>query len=77
MARLCPDLQRPKCGGLLDLMRALDAARPVAAELPELNRALRRTRSLRDAAAGASDPAAALAYLEAADRVIAVDDYPP
>ncbi len=77
LARLCPDLARPKCGGLLDLMRALEAAQPLAAELPELDRVLRRTRSLRGAAAGASDPAAALAYLEAAERVIAVDDYPP
>ncbi len=76
LARLCPDVGVPKAGGLLDLMRALDAARPVAGELDELNRALRRHRSLPEAAAGASDPAAALAYLEAAERVIGVDDFP-
>ncbi|WP_418316809.1 acyl-CoA dehydrogenase [Piscinibacter sakaiensis] len=75
--RLCPDLGVPKGGGLLDLMRALELAQPIADEVPELNRALRRTRSLQDAAAGASDPAAALAYLEAADKVIQVDDFAP
>ena len=72
---LCPDVGRPKAGGLLDLMRAVELARPVIDELPTLNRALRRTRSLDRAAAGARDPAAALAYLEAADRVIQVDDF--
>jgi acyl-CoA dehydrogenase len=74
---LCPDIGRPKCGGLLDLMRALELAQPLADELPELNRALRRSRSLADAAAGSREPAAALAYLQAADKVIQVDDFAP
>ena len=75
--RLCPDVGTPKRGGLLDLMQALDLAEPVGDELPMLNRHLRRTRSLEDAAAQARDPAAALAYLQAADRVIQVDDFAP
>ena len=58
-----------------DLMRALELSRPVMDELPALNRVLRRTRSLQDAAAGSRDPAAALAYLQAADRVIQVDEF--
>ena len=73
--KLCPDLSTPKAGGLLDLMRALELSRPVIDELPALNRVLRRTRSLQDAAAGSRDPAAALAYLQAADRVIQVDEF--
>ena len=44
--------------------------------LPALNKALRRTRSLDTAAAGARDPTAALAYLQAADRLIQVDHFP-
>lgn len=75
IARLCPDIGRPKGGGLLDLMHALERAQPVADELPALNQALRRTRSLEDAAAASRDPTAALAYLRAADRVIQVDDF--
>lgn len=75
VALLCPDVAIPETGGLRDLMRALELGRPLADEMPTLNRALRRTRSLAEAAAGARDPAAALAYLEAADRVIAVDDF--
>jgi acyl-CoA dehydrogenase len=43
---------------------------------PDLNKALRRTRSLADAARSAQNPELALAYLEAADRVIQVDDFP-
>ncbi|MET0334637.1 MAG: acyl-CoA dehydrogenase, partial [Rhizobacter sp.] len=43
--RLCPDVSRPKNGGLLDLMQALDAARMVGDEVDELNQALRRTTS--------------------------------
>jgi acyl-CoA dehydrogenase len=74
---LCPDIGVPKAGGLLDLMRALELSWPVADELPVLNRVLRRTRSLEQAAAGARDPAAALAYLRAADRVVQVDDFEP
>lgn len=72
--RLCPDVSRPKSGGLLDLMDALDAARAVGDEVDELNRALRRSSSLEAVASRSRRPAAALAYLRAAERVIAVDD---
>jgi acyl-CoA dehydrogenase len=75
VARLCPDLSRPKSGGLLDLMQALEFAQAVGDELPELNQALRRTHSLEAVARNARNPAAALAYLRAADRVIQVDDF--
>ena len=77
VARLCPDISKPRQGGLHDLMRALELSRPVSGELQALNHALRRTRSLEQAAAGATDPTAALAYLQAADRVIQVDDFAP
>jgi acyl-CoA dehydrogenase len=56
-------------------MQALELARAVGDELPELNAALRRTHSLEAVARQARDPAAALAYLRAADRVIQVDDF--
>lgn len=72
--RLCPDVSRPKSGGLLDLMEALDAAQSVSHEVDDLNRALRRTGSLEAVARRSRRPAAALAYLRAAERVIAVDD---
>jgi acyl-CoA dehydrogenase len=75
LARLCPDVGVPAGGGLRDLMRALELAEAVADEVPELNKVLRRTDSLEQAAAGSRDPAAALAYLIAADRVIQVDDF--
>ena len=75
IARLCPDVGVPMQGGLFALMQALALAEPVADELAMLNGKLRRTRSLEDAAVGARDPAAALAYLRAADRVIQVDDF--
>jgi acyl-CoA dehydrogenase len=75
LASLCPDVGVPKSGGLRELQQALDLARPLGDELPELNRTLRRSHSLEDAAAKARDPAAALAYLRAADRVIRVDDF--
>ncbi|HEX3142024.1 MAG TPA: acyl-CoA dehydrogenase, partial [Rhizobacter sp.] len=75
IARLCPDVSRPKNGGLLDLMQALECAKEVGDELPALNQALRRTHSLEAVARQARDPAAALAYLRAADRVIQVDDF--
>jgi len=77
VARLCPDISKPRQGGLHDLMRALELSRSVSGELQALNHALRRTRSLEQAAASATDPAAALAYLQAADRVIQVDDFAP
>lgn len=75
IARLCPDVSRPRNGGLRDLMDALELARKVGDELPELNHALRRTNSLEAAAQQSSDPELALAYLQAADRVIQVDDF--
>jgi len=57
-------------------MHALELAGSVADELPELNKVLRRTSSLQQAAENSRDPAAALAYLLAADRVIQVDEFP-
>lgn len=77
LGRLCPDLGVPASGGLRDLMQALALADAIADEVPELNKVLRRTTSLEEAARAARDPAAALAYLLAADRVIQVDDFPP
>ncbi|KQV89801.1 acyl-CoA dehydrogenase [Rhizobacter sp. Root1221] len=77
VGRLCPDIGQPRAGGLRDLMDALALSVPVADELAELNGVLRRTRSLEQAAARSRDPAAALAYLRAADRVIQVDDFAP
>jgi acyl-CoA dehydrogenase len=77
IAHLCPDIGTPKRGGLRDLIQALELSQGVADELPALNRALRRTRSLEEAAASGRDTAAALAYLKAADRVIQVDDFTP
>jgi acyl-CoA dehydrogenase len=56
-------------------MQALEYAQAVGDELPELNQALRRTHSLEAVARNARNPAAALAYLRAADRVIQVDDF--
>jgi acyl-CoA dehydrogenase len=77
MPRLCPDIGRPKSGGLLDLMQAMEAAKPLGNEVVALNRALRNGGSLESVAAQARDPVAALAYLLAADRVIQVDDFAP
>lgn len=74
LRRLCPDVSRPKSGGLLDLMNALAAAQAVGDEAAELSRALRRAPSLEAVASRSRHPAAALAYLRAAERVIAVDD---
>ncbi len=75
LARLCPDIGMPAAGGLRDLMLALELADAVGDELPELNKVLRRTESLQQAAERSRDPAAALAYLLAADQVIQVDDF--
>jgi acyl-CoA dehydrogenase len=77
VARLCPDMGLPAPGGLRDLMLALELANAVGDELPALNQVLRRTASLEQAAAQSRDPAAALAYLLAADKVIQVDDFRP
>lgn len=78
IARLCPDISVPQAGGLLDLMQALELAAAMDAnEVAELNKVLRRTHSLEETAANARDPATALAYLLAADKVIQVDDFDP
>jgi len=77
VAHLCPDVVKPASGGLHDLMTALTLADTVGDELSELNKALRRAESLPKAAANSKNPAAALAYLLAADRVIQVDDFEP
>jgi len=77
LARLAPDVSRPKSGGLLDLMQALGLAEEIGAEeVIALQRALRREHDIERAAATSSDPAA-LAYLRAADRVIQVDAFAP
>jgi acyl-CoA dehydrogenase len=79
VARLCPDIGVPKSGGMVDLMRALELAQQLGSDVAELNKLVRRTDSFERAAqqyAGAHDPALALAYLQAADRVIQVDDFP-
>ena len=77
LARLAPDVSRPKSGGLLDLMQALGLADEIGAEeVTALQRALRREQDIERAAATSSDPAA-LAYLRAADRVIQVDAFAP
>jgi acyl-CoA dehydrogenase len=47
---LCPDVGVPKSGGLKDLIQALELSRPLAGELEALNKVLRRTRSLEQAA---------------------------
>ncbi len=76
VARLCPDFTPPSTGGLSDLADALRLADVLGDEVPELNKALRRTHSLEAAAAKSRDPELALAYLRAADKVIQVDDFP-
>ncbi len=75
VARLVPDLAEPGPGGLRDLMQAMALGAKLGAETATLNKVLRRTRSLDEAARSAADPALALAYLQAADKVIQVDDF--
>ena len=75
LRHLCQDVGMPAAGGLRDLMLALELADAVGDELPELNQVLRRTDGLQQAAEKSRDPAAALAYLLAADQVIQVDDF--
>ncbi|RZI83328.1 MAG: acyl-CoA dehydrogenase [Rubrivivax sp.] len=72
--QLCPDLSVPKRGGLFDLMEALALGSQLGDRTSELNKVLRRTQSLETASQAAPDPALALRYLRAADRVIHVDD---
>jgi acyl-CoA dehydrogenase len=76
IARLCPDVMEPKTGGMRDLMQALALANELGDEVPALNKVVRRTASLEEAARTSSNPERALAYLQAADRVIQVDDFP-
>ena len=74
--RLCPDVSKPKGGGVVDLMDALALAAQLGDEATnQLNKLVRRTRSFEDAAQGTPNPALALAYLQAADKVIQVDDF--
>ena len=76
-ARLCPDLMRPKSGGLADLMDALELAAQLGEGTAALNKLVRRTRSFEGAAGATDNPALSLAYLRAADKVIQVDDFAP
>ena len=78
LERLCPDVSRPKQGGLADLMQALELAQELGTESTSaLNKLVRRSRSFEEAAQESANPALALAYLQAADKVIQVDDFPP
>lgn len=78
MQRLCPDVSLPKGGGMVDLVRALELAAQLGEDTTnQLNKLVRRTGSFETAAAGMPDPALALAYLQAADKVIQVDDFAP
>ncbi len=77
VACLCPDMARPGSGGLLHLMEALELADQLGPEdVQALNKLVRRARSFEEAANDMSRPTLALAYLQAADRVIQVDDFP-
>ena len=73
--RLAPDLSEPAAGGLRDLMYAMELSAQLGDATAALNKALRRTNSLEEAARSAPDPELALAYLKAADKVIQVDDF--
>jgi acyl-CoA dehydrogenase len=72
--QLCPDLSLPKRGGQFDLVEALALGEQLGEATAALNKELRRTNSLETASQTAKDPALALRYLQAADRVIQVDD---
>jgi acyl-CoA dehydrogenase len=76
--RLCPDISLPKGGGMVDLVKALELAEQLGDEATaKLNKLVRRTQSFEEAAASMPNPALALAYLHAADKVIQVDDFAP
>jgi acyl-CoA dehydrogenase len=76
--RLCPDVSLPKSGGFVDLVKALELAQQLGDDATsQLNKLVRRTHSFEEAAAGMPNPALALAYLQAADKVIQVDDFAP
>lgn len=70
-----PDLSEPAAGGLRDLMHAMELGAQLGDTTAALNKVLRRTNSLEEAARSAPDPELALAYLKAADKVIQVDDF--
>ncbi len=75
--RLCPDVSRPQSGGMVDLMDAMALAAQLGDEATNaLNKVVRRTRSFEEAAQGTPNPTLSLAYLQAADKVIQVDDFP-
>jgi len=75
---LCHSMGRPMSGGMADLMDALALADRLGADaVRELNRLVRRTASFEEAVRDRPDAALALAYLQAADRVIQVDDFAP
>ncbi len=76
MDRLAPDIGRPRSGGMADLMDALELALELDDETTELNKVLRETNSIEEAARRSRRPQRALAYLRAADKVIQVDDFP-
>jgi acyl-CoA dehydrogenase len=73
--RLAPDLSEPAPGSLRDLMHAMELSVQLGDTTAALNKVLRRTNSLEEAASSAPDPELALAYLKAADKVIQVDDF--
>jgi len=73
--RLAPDLSEPAAGGLRDLMQAMELGAKLGDGTAALNKVLRRTNSLEEAARSSTDPELALAYLKAADKVIQVDDF--
>jgi acyl-CoA dehydrogenase len=73
--RLAPDLSEPASGGLRDLMHAMELSAQLGDSATALNKVLRRTHSFEEAASSAPDPALALAYLQAADKVIQVDEF--
>lgn len=74
VARLAPDLSEPAAGGLRDLMHAMELGAQLG-DTAALNKVLRRTNSLEEAARSSPQPELALAYLKAADKVIQVDDF--
>lgn len=74
VSRLCPDLSLPKQGGQFDLVEALSLSAQLGEDTGALNKVLRRTQSMETASQSARNPSLALRYLQAADRVIRVDD---
>ncbi len=76
IARLCPDIETPKAGGLRDLQELLRLAQELGEqESQRLAGAIREIRPHEDIAATSSHPQA-LAFLKALDKVIQVDSFP-